>query len=368
MRPAIARLRHLHLLSVLLALPIAAQQEENEPPSLSALVRQLRNPKLLPDERQAVVEEMLAREQLGAKALFDHTRRLFLERSKDLDKAMSRLAKLADKEAGKLLRPDRETLAQIEELRGKARLVTDDPELNKRLIQQELDPILTELTALTLPDAEQVLAASATLQEMANANRALLLEVHAWYEANLRGMRALDTTQQGARHVDRIGELPEPPDAHSTIPATLRRAALHAALTPRDAETLLQNEQMQAEIDPEEADGILQLNKIRIALGLPAVRIDTKLCQASRDHSQDMLKLKFFAHQSPVPGKESFGQRAALCGTSASAENIAAGQATGEGAIRAWWYSPGHHRNMLGGHRRVGLGRADQLWTQMFGG
>ena len=44
-----------------------------------------------------------------------------------------------------------------------------------------------------------------------------------------------------------------------------------------------------------------------------------------------------------------------------SPENIAAGQDTGEGAIHAWWHSPGHHKNMLGGHGRVGLGRRDPL-------
>jgi uncharacterized protein YkwD len=80
-----------------------------------------------------------------------------------------------------------------------------------------------------------------------------------------------------------------------------------------------------------------------------------------------MKRLGFFSHESPVPGKRTPGDRAALAGTSASAENIAAGQSKGVDAIGAWYYSPGHHKNMFGGHARVGLGHSDTLWTQMFG-
>ncbi|MFI5378131.1 MAG: CAP domain-containing protein [Tepidisphaerales bacterium] len=56
-----------------------------------------------------------------------------------------------------------------------------------------------------------------------------------------------------------------------------------------------------------------------------------------------------------------------MAGTSASAENIASGTGTGEGAIRMWWHSPGHHKNMLARQHRTGLGRSGNHWTQMFG-
>src|SRR5690606_23287980 len=102
--------------------------------------------------------------------------------------------------------------------------------------------------------------------------------------------------------------------------------------------------------------GTLELNEIRYLLGLNLLLLDEKLSEAGRDHSKDMHTLKFFSHTSPVSGKEQFGKRAANFGTSAHAENIAAGQQSGHGAIQAWWYSPGHHRNMLGEHRRTGLG------------
>ena len=84
--------------------------------------------------------------------------------------------------------------------------------------------------------------------------------------------------------------------------------------------------------------------------------------------AQFIEKLGFFSHTSPVEGKRTPSDRAARFGTSASAENIAQGQPTGPAAIRSWWYSPGHHRNMMGAFARVGLGRSEAYWTQMFGG
>jgi uncharacterized protein YkwD len=33
-----------------------------------------------------------------------------------------------------------------------------------------------------------------------------------------------------------------------------------------------------------------------------------------------------------------------------------------------WWHSPGHLKNMMGSHGRVGLGNFQKTWTQMFGG
>jgi len=91
------------------------------------------------------------------------------------------------------------------------------------------------------------------------------------------------------------------------------------------------------------------------------------LYDAARDHAKDMVEKKFFAHDSPVPGKKTPWARAKRFGTSAHAENIAAGANTGADTIRLWWYSPGHHKNMMGGHARVGLGRHKKTWTQLFG-
>ena len=122
-----------------------------------------------------------------------------------------------------------------------------------------------------------------------------------------------------------------------------------------------------ASVPEVEAEGVYDLNIMRILAGLNALVLDPKLCEASRDHSKDMEEKGFFAHESPVPGKKTPWIRAKLVGTTASAENIAAGQSSPQGANMAWFYSPGHHINMFGGHRRVGLGKFKKQWTQMFG-
>ena len=81
-----------------------------------------------------------------------------------------------------------------------------------------------------------------------------------------------------------------------------------------------------------------------------------------------MERLNFFAHESPVPGKRTMMDRAQLAGTTASGENIHMGSDAAEGAIKGWFLSPGHHKNMLNEvQRRQGLGRAGKRWTQEFG-
>lgn len=138
----------------------------------------------------------------------------------------------------------------------------------------------------------------------------------------------------------------------------------------RDALKVMEaNKKLQASVPPEEAQGVLLTNELRATLGLTALALDPKLCNAARGHSKDMVEKNFFAHDSPVPGKHSPWDRAKAAGTSASAENIFAGSPKPEDAIMAWWHSPGHFVNMLNpGHKRMGMGRHAGDWTQMFGG
>lgn len=121
------------------------------------------------------------------------------------------------------------------------------------------------------------------------------------------------------------------------------------------------------EVPTDEAEGVRDLNEMRMLLGLPPCLMDPKLCNAARDHSKEMAAKNFFAHESPVPGKKTPWDRAKLAGTTASAENIAMGMKTPAAANHGWFLSPGHHVNMLGNHVRVGIGRHNVHWTQMFG-
>jgi len=117
-----------------------------------------------------------------------------------------------------------------------------------------------------------------------------------------------------------------------------------------------------------ECDGIDLANRRRMVLGLNPLAIDYQLVLAGRDHSNDMATLGFFAHESPVPGKETPWKRAENFDTTASGENIAAGYGNERQATMGWWYSPGHLKNMMGqGHNRIGLGTTGTHYTQLFG-
>lgn len=121
-------------------------------------------------------------------------------------------------------------------------------------------------------------------------------------------------------------------------------------------------------IPENEVAGIEECNEWRMLVGLNALLIDPNLCEAARDHSNDMQEQGFFAHESPVAGKKTPWDRAKKAGTTASGENIFMGSADPQGANRGWFYSPGHHKNMFNaGQRRIGLGCTGTHWTQMFG-
>lgn len=258
---------------------------------------------------------------------------------------------------------------RIATLREECLAVSRGEELSKESIHDVIDPRLAQLEQLFVVDAAAVRDADPSIEAEALRLRAeaeLLVE---WYLIAERCEAVLLATPNGTRFL-RAHALAEDPRGFAEE-LDEDEATLAAAATPieaRDQKVLQRNAALAAELDPEEYAGLVRLNVIRLRLGLNALAIDPKLCAAARDHSHDMATLGFFAHESPVEGKRSPGDRAARFGSSAGAENIAAGQSTGLGAIEAWWYSPGHHRNLLSGSARVGLGRHEHHWTQMFGG
>ncbi len=126
----------------------------------------------------------------------------------------------------------------------------------------------------------------------------------------------------------------------------------------------------ETEASPGEMQVVALLNDYRRMMGRRALAPHRALMRAARKHSQEMHDLGYFSHTSPTPGRASPGNRAKLEGYGGGcAENIARA-ANAEGAHRGWYGSPGHHRNMLGRHRVIGVGQSKQggHWTQMFGG
>lgn len=213
-------------------------------------------------------------------------------------------------------------------------------------------PAMEELRKILMPTAEQLVEAGGeTLRKQRETATALA----GFRDAAIKA--AIATT---------------PADSVETL-AKGEAAAAQAAcgFSRKDLKILEDNRKLAAKrgVPEEEARGVEQCNEWRLLAGLGAVTLDPLLCDTARDHSKDMEEKGFFAHESPVPGKKSFTDRARNFRTTASAENIYMGSTDPAAANRGWFFSPGHHKNMFAaGHRRIGLGRHGGHWTQMFGG
>lgn len=139
-------------------------------------------------------------------------------------------------------------------------------------------------------------------------------------------------------------------------------------MMPKAAQSVMAgNAKLYDKLPSEEYRQMFITNQYRVLVGKPALRIDLKLCAAGRDHSKDMHEHKFFSHDSPLKGKETFSRRAQNHGTTANSENICTGRAKAEDAFWGWFFSLGHNKNMVGDAGRIGVGNHEALWTQMFG-
>jgi hypothetical protein len=120
--------------------------------------------------------------------------------------------------------------------------------------------------------------------------------------------------------------------------------------------------------DKEEVACARATNDYRRMMGFKVLEVDERLVRAARKHSEEMKKLHYSAHESPVAENRSPSQRCAREGyPGANGENIAGGISNGEVAFKGWYRSSGHHRNLLGAFAQIGVGRFDDLWTEDFG-
>ncbi len=344
-------------LIVALVLPSGADE-------LSDLTARLRDPRTTHAERVEIETRLLALGESGAKAVQRQIELSFDEldaRSRKLEK---RYRADFEKEARRAVdaRLAKRAWEEVADLRVQVAKLRRDPLLSKEAIRKDGDPAVRRLVELLEVTPEQVHERSEALARSRAEIGDLATELEDLFARWERCNEALSERRKSSA-------LAEPGERwEALVDGEEWSCVLATPMSKSDRETLERNRELARELaEPEEAAGVLALNRLRIRLGLAAILIDVKLCDASRDHSNDMRTLGFFAHESPVSGKRTPGDRAARFGTSAGAENIAMGHRTGAGAIEGWWYSPGHHKNMLGSHSRIGLGRSESYWTQMFG-
>ena len=241
--------------------------------------------------------------------------------------------------------------------------------LTKAMVREICDPAVITIVALLEITVAQIFEHEEDLdEEMWGIEEFLDQHMMLFNYWNQARNELLQAENQLAKRAERAQHPTDPSSYNNNLDSELERIARDTEIMPdRDRALLKDNAALFSQLDPEEAAGIYKLNLLRIRCGIGAVRVDIKLCAAGRGHSADMVEHGFFAHTSPVPGKSSPSDRANLAGTSGGAENIASGQETGHAAIQAWWYSPGHHLNMMAPHGRTGIGRHQNHWTQIFG-
>lgn len=271
-------------------------------------------------------------------------------------------------------------MTEVERLRAQVLALKEMPNLTKDMIVQQGDPAMAKLSEMLVVEPRMVLERSAKLRE----ERTKLLALgRQWERASQYLIVAMREEEAKAKAADRrataeanaapnadaAADEPPPLPSFEAYLAGEEELAAKMVMPMDDAAraTLAENGKLIGQIETEEGRAILACNLTRQLLGLSVLKIDLKLCEAARDHSTDMATLGFFAHESPVPGKKTPWDRAANFGTSASGENIAMGYADGNAANQGWFHSPGHHKNMLGNHNRIGLGVYQAHYTELFG-
>lgn len=121
-------------------------------------------------------------------------------------------------------------------------------------------------------------------------------------------------------------------------------------------------------LDPAAEARMLDLvNRERAAQGLGLLAVDERLRQAAREHSEEMVRLSYFAHESPVHGSPFDRMVRAGARFGAAGENLAFAP-TVEAAHRGLMNSPEHRKNILTPQfRRVGIGVVTAgSWGKMF--
>ena len=164
------------------------------------------------------------------------------------------------------------------------------------------------------------------------------------------------------------------------IPALLRGLGINSTTlappplvtSPRTANGIPFPVVANSQYDPPAEMKMLDLiNRERENAGVPLLVADTTLQVAAREHSTEMFRLGYFAHESPTAGSPFDRMVTAGAKFSTAGENLAYAPNL-ETAHRGLMNSPGHRENILQPrYRRVGIGVAQsgsgvRMFTQNF--
>src|SRR5690606_4442556 len=109
-------------------------------------------------------------------------------------------------------------------------------------------------------------------------------------------------------------------------------------------------------------------NEYRMMFGHRPLAAVKTACEGSQGHADEMSRLGYFSHMSPVTGRRTPHDRMRLAGYMFGVSENIAMTSGALGAHNAWCTSSGHHRNLLmPSHREIGIGANGRYWVQNFG-
>jgi len=211
---------------------------------------------------------------------------------------------------------------------------------------KSMEPTVKEMWKEFYVDLEK-----ADEDEKSRAASARLEEALGWQKALGVGEKDKDALARPAREALRGADEP----------------AFYSLIQKKDQAIMTANAALRDQVAAPEYEQIWLTNLYRMLIGKAPLKLNPKLCEAAREHSTDMEESDFFDHLSPLPGKRTPNDRAQRHGASARGENIYMGQPTADSAFWAWFFSLGHHKNMVGDYVEIGVGNHNRHWTQMFG-
>lgn len=338
--------------------------------AIGRLTKAFRSAHKSPEKRAAAIQELLRMGPVGAAALRE------LVQAEMAPVVVQYFEQVAHKtvEMTAKREVDADRVAERRRVIGNLR---SDKNLTKERIVSEGDASLKQLREMLEPRVDEMIARNEDLVKLRNTIAHAYLIVAACERVSAgspEGPAPATLEEEMPAEPDESPEL-EPlncamADDDAARPTLLRLTAIEMdavsatiAGTAAAQTTLEANARLAGMLDAAEANAAAKMNRIRVLIGQPPMKIDLKLAQCARGHSTDMVKQHFFSHISPVPKKRTYSDRAKLAGAEASAENIYFGTADPEGPLESWWHSPPHFKNMLSGAARMGLGRYEDHWT-----
>ncbi|MBI4834487.1 MAG: FHA domain-containing protein [Planctomycetes bacterium] len=143
--------------------------------------------------------------------------------------------------------------------------------------------------------------------------------------------------------------------------------AVEAKLIQYNKKVMEENEKNMEATTPE-TETVRLINEYRIMMGLQALKIHDLLTKAARKHSNHMQSVRQLAHEGIGDGTPASRTKTEGFNGSGVGENCyMSTSASPKESVDGWYWSHGHHINMIGNWIFIGPGCASNYYTTNFG-